>query len=214
MKIQSSQYCTFYMVRHGETEWNVKKIIQGHTDIPLNAKGELQARSLGKLLAGIQFDAAFSSDLLRAKQTAEIIAVEKKIAVQTTRLLRERSFGKLEGQSWEKADSLLESLIHRLVFMTDGEKRKHGLERAENNEDLLQRLIPFLRELCIAYAGKTVLIATHGGLMRAFLIHLGFGTHETLRSGAISNTGYVKIESDGVDFFVKETAGVKKSKLR
>ncbi len=204
-------YCTFYIIRHGETDWNAKKLLQGQTDIPLNEKGKQQALSLGKLLVNIRFDAAFSSDLLRAKQTAEILAIEKKITVQTTKLLRERRFGKLEGQSWEKADSRLESLIHRLVFMTEEEKRKHGLERAENNEDLIARLIPFLRELCIAYAGKTVLIATHGGLMRAFLIHLGFGTHETLRSGAISNTGYVKIESDGVDFFVKETMGVKKS---
>lgn len=89
----SKNYCTFYIVRHGETEWNVKGLVQGHTDIPLTKKGKRQARQLAKKLSRINFNAVFSSDLLRAKQTAQLIALEKKIAVKTTQALREETDG-------------------------------------------------------------------------------------------------------------------------
>src|SRR3989338_5919677 len=91
-------FCTIYLVRHGETEWNEKKIIQGHSDIPLNKKGELQAKELGQEFKGIHFDAVFSSNLIRAKRTAEIAVLEKKLAVVTTNALRERMFGRFEGK--------------------------------------------------------------------------------------------------------------------
>ena len=71
------KYCTIYFARHGETSWNVKKMIQGIKDIPLNKKGEEQAMMIGEKLKNIKFDAVFSSDLIRAKRTAEIILLEK-----------------------------------------------------------------------------------------------------------------------------------------
>lgn len=202
-------YCTFYLIRHGETEWNVKHLMQGHTDIPLNKKGELQAKEIAKKLRQIRFDAAFSSDLIRAKKTAEIITLEKKITVKTTKVLRERYFGRLEGKSWTDESGELKTLWHRLANLTDEERRIHNLENVENNDDLMNRFIPFIRELAIAYRGKNVLIVSHGGIIRAFLIHLGFGTDETLPSGSIQNTAYIKLESDGVDFVVRETYGIR-----
>jgi broad specificity phosphatase PhoE len=75
-------YCTIYLTRHGETEWNEKKLIQGHTDIPLNTKGKKQAKLLGKQLKDIDFDVVFSSDLLRAKNSAEIIIKEKMTVIK------------------------------------------------------------------------------------------------------------------------------------
>src|SRR3989339_1397072 len=102
MRILRNNYCHLYLVRHGETEWNVQKIIQGHKDIPLNQKGEKQARRLAKKLVKIKFGVVFSSDLLRAKRTAEIVVLEKKIAVKTTKTLRERHFGRFEGKSWKE----------------------------------------------------------------------------------------------------------------
>src|SRR3989344_8043224 len=98
---------TFYLVRHGETEYNVKKIIQGQSDSPLTKKGIEEVKNVAKKLKGIKFDYVFSSDLLRAKRTAEIIALEHKLEIQTNKLLRERRFGNLEGKSnselkWEK----------------------------------------------------------------------------------------------------------------
>ena len=87
---------------------------------------------------------------------------------------------------------------------------KKPYEDTESDEKLMIRFIPFLRQVAIAYPDKNILIVTHGGVMRTFLIHLGYGTYNTLPSGSIDNTAYVRLESDGVDFFIKETFGIKK----
>lgn len=207
-------YCTFYIVRHGETDWNVKKIIQGQSDIPLNTQGEIQAKDIGEKLKHIHFNLAFSLDLLRTKRTAEIILLERKIAVQTTKVLRERYFGSYEGKSSDQLLADLDKLITENTSLKKEEWAKIKVSPdMESDEEVLQRLIPFLREVAVANANKNVLIASHGGIMRVLLIHLGFGTFETLTFRSIKNTAYIKLESDGVDFFIKETDGVKKTEL-
>src|SRR5258708_18492 len=95
--MNDSKLTTFYMVRHGQTDWNKQHRLQGTVDNSLNEMGEQQAKELADVLKDVSFDLAFSSDLLRAKRTAEIIVLEKKLHVATTGLLRERSFGKHEG---------------------------------------------------------------------------------------------------------------------
>lgn len=194
--------CVMYIVRHGQTDWNIKKLLQGHTDIPLNKTGEEQARIFGQTLKDTTFDAAFSSDLLRAQRTAEIIVLEKKVAVETTKLLRERRYGKFEGQ---KAESLEE--FDRLKDTLEKEARlKHKPSPdVESDEELIGRVITFLREISVSYIGKNVLVVSHGGVMAALLRHLG----RSLPHGAINNNAYIRLESDGVDFFVKETEGIK-----
>lgn len=204
---------TFYIVRHGETEWNVAGIMQGQSDSPLTKNGISQAKNLAKKLKSVKFDEVFSSDLLRAKRTAEIIAAEKKIAIKTTEILRERSFGRFEGKTgevfakelkkyFEEFENLLEEQKFSYKFPTEPE--------IESDEELMRRFIPFIREIAIAYEGQTILIVTHGGVMRSFLVHLGYGTSTELGWGTIKNSGYIKLESDGTDFFLKEVAGVEK----
>lgn len=207
--IKNNNDCILYLVRHGETDWNTKGIIQGHSDIPLNKNGINQAKNLAKKLRSVNFSAVFSSDLLRAKKTAEIIAMEKKLAIKTTIALRERYFGKYEGKHY--------SLLHKdeikkmlLKYKKLAEKNKLNIDTIETNEQMFNRFIPFIREIAVGYSGKNVLIVTHGGVIRWFLIHLGFGNEKTIPPGAIENTAYVKIVSDGIDFFVKETEGIVK----
>ena len=65
----------------------------------------------------------------------------------------------------------------------------------------------------IGNPGKTILVVSHGGVMRYLLIHLGFGTYTNLPTGSIGNTAYIKLETDGVDFFVKETKGITKKEI-
>ncbi len=199
---------TFYVVRHGETEWNVLQKIQGHTDISLNVNGKLQATKLAMELAHVKFDLALSSDLLRAKRTSEIIALERKLTIQTTEMLRERNFGRYEGLpnhtfSLTTYDALLKS-------MTIEQRRQHRLsEGVESDEELIARIITFLRETAVAHPGKSVLIGTHGGILRILLIHLGLATYQTLPLKSISNASYIKLKSDGVDFYVDEMKGIK-----
>ncbi|HVF69658.1 MAG TPA: histidine phosphatase family protein [Xanthomonadales bacterium] len=198
---------TFYIVRHGETEWNALKRIQGHSNIPLNKNGKIQAKELAKDLSHIKFDLAFSSDLLRAKRTSEIIALDRKLIIQTTELLREREFGKFEGKFVEELSIAALNSLNKTLRLK--ERHKLRLETGvEGDEEFIARIFTFLREVAIIHTGKIILVGTHGGVLRILLIHLGFATYETLGHRSISNTAYIKLTSDGIDFFVKETKGI------
>ncbi|MGE8317971.1 MAG: histidine phosphatase family protein, partial [Comamonas sp.] len=87
-------------IRHGETAWNVDGRIQGHTDIPLNAKGEWQAGQVAAALADEPLAAIYSSDLSRAWVTAQAIAASTRAPLAAEPALRERSFGIFEGRSF------------------------------------------------------------------------------------------------------------------
>ncbi len=204
------QYCTIYIVRHGETIANVDKVLQGQSDYPLTAEGIAQTKKVAQKLKNIHFDEAFSSDLLRSKKTAEAIALEHKLIVKTNKLLRERSFGRLEGEKYEVYGRELKEMI--LQYETLSEREKFSFKFApdiESDEEIVSRFITFLREVSLAYLGKTILIVSHGGMMRSLLIHLGYGTYENLAPGAVANLGYFVLESDGVDFFIKKTEGIR-----
>ena len=200
-----NKYCTLYVVRHGETDWNATSRIQGHTDIDLNSQGEEQAKVLSKELKNVKFSVVYSSDLLRAKRTAEIIGLEKKLTVKTTKLLRERNFGHLEGQPSEAYKEIHDILIK----LTDKARfSSRDFPDVENDEDLISRFVTFAREVCVAHAGKNVLIVTHGGILRTLLIHLGYVKYKD--NLKIVNTAYVVLKSNGIDFFIEETKGIEK----
>lgn len=197
-------FCTLYIVRHGQTDWNITKTIQGQLDIPLNQTGEAQAHELKSKLKTIHFDAIYSSDLVRATRTAEILNLEHKLTLETTKALRERSFGTYEGKPMGKDHAYLTKLLQEY------KSHPHIIEsHVETNEQLLSRVIIFIRELSVAYGGKTVLLVSHGGLMRTLLIHLGFCTDKQFSPfGSIKNLAYIKLSSDGSEIEVEETSGI------
>ncbi|MBA3815466.1 MAG: histidine phosphatase family protein [Parachlamydiaceae bacterium] len=100
---------TFYIVRHGETEWNVIRRIQGHIDIPLNDTGRLQAMNFATRFQNFYFTSCYSSGLMRACDTAKIILNEKipKIEIYLDRRLRIRLFGNWEGKRLNLSFSLM-----------------------------------------------------------------------------------------------------------
>lgn len=196
---------TFYIIRHGETVWNTQGLMQGHQDSPLTPQGEEQVHELAQRLTHVHFDHVFSSDLLRAKRTAELLMIEKKLAVTTTHLLRERSFGKYEGTSRDIFRAENKELIKQYEALSKAEQWKFKYaDDMESNEEVEKRLLPFLREVAVTYAGATILVVTHGGVVRTLLRHLG----SDLADGIINNTAYLKLASDGVDFTVEETYGI------
>lgn len=199
---------TLYIVRHGQTEWNVKKLMQGHSDSPLTTQGIEQARRRGETLRHVSFDAVFSSDLLRARRTAELITLEKNLAVTTTHALRERFYGSFEGKSFAEYEAELKKLFEKYQDLSEEQIFVQYMGNLETKEQAGSRFITFLREIAVAYRGKTVLVVTHGGVMRYFLNQLVGDKKERLKPGSIENTAFIKVESDGVDFFVKETEGI------
>lgn len=196
---------TIYMVRHGTTEWNVKGLTQGFSDSPLTDEGIELAKNLGDKFKNINFDIAFSSDLLRAKRTAEIILLERKIAVETTNLLRERNFDTFEGKPHEEMDQVNEELAK----LTDLERYSYKhTKNYESDEEVTTRFLLFIREVAIANPGKSVLVVTHGSFIRLSLMKMGLGTYKSLIPGSIKNGGWVNFETDGIDFFIKEYEGI------
>jgi broad specificity phosphatase PhoE len=203
----SPQYTTIYLVRHGESVWNIKQLVQGHlqdTENTLTLKGEEQAKELASHLKNIQFNAVYSSDLFRAKKTADIIGMEKKLIVKTSEALREKAHGKYEGMPGEE----YKELFTKWAESSDEERLNYKVtEDGETPNQAMQRFMLFLRELSLAYTNETVLVVTHGGIMRDFLIKMGLRTYDNLHG--FHNTGYIKLRSDGVDFFIDEIVGDK-----
>lgn len=197
---------TLYVMRHAQTDWNFQHLIQGHTDTLLNEVGEEQAHKLRDELKNVKFDKVFSSDLVRAKKTAEIVISERDLAIETTKLLREVNYGEFEGTSTREFFVKFDEWR----TLSESEKKRHEnyekYSKVESWETVTARLITFMREVAVGFRGQTILISTHGGLMHNLLIHLGYVDPE--QKMKVHNTAYIKLESDGIDFFIKEVKGV------
>jgi broad specificity phosphatase PhoE len=137
---------TLLLVRHGETDWNAEGRLQGHTDTPLNELGRRQARTLADEVAGDGIEAVYSSDLARARETAEIVAERLGLAVVLDPDLRERDWGTWEG-------------------LTGAERERVELV-GEPTEAHRDRMLRALRSIAAGHPGGRVLVVTHGGSMR------------------------------------------------
>ncbi len=207
----SEKLCTLYIVRHGETEWNTSGIVQGHSDSPLTVAGVVQAQALGERFKHISFAAAFSSDLPRAVATTTYALQQKKIAFLTTQSLRERRYGAFEGKHVDELRREIDMLVQKAggdAFRRTANASFLDAHNIESSEEMIARVITFLREIAVAYPKEQVLVVTHGGVLRELIVHLGSMPHEALRGGKIGNTAHVVLLSDGVDFFVREVYGI------
>lgn len=207
--------CSFYIVRHGTTEWNEQRRIQGHQDSPLTDEGMKLAQERAESFLHIDFDAVFSSDITRAKRTAEIIVADRELAVITSELLREQRFGKFEGKTVDEFRSELKEKLEERAKLSEDQWPNFRLDDdIETDEEIGSRFITFLRETAVAYPGKKVLVVSHGAMMRMLLIKLGFATYAQMQMKySIENLGYFILDSDGISFEVKETEGIHIDKM-
>jgi broad specificity phosphatase PhoE len=203
---------TFYIVRHGQTDWNIQgRLHGGDSNTSLNQVGKEEATQIAQVLKDIHFDEIYSSDLDRSVETAELVAKERNIEVKTAKALREKSYGSYEGRNRKEVQTELKDLFDEWKKLSDEEKMKYKIYKdGESDSEAVERFIRHLREIAVAYPGKTVLIASHGGIMRYFLIKLGWATYDELATHGVKNAAYIKVESDGVDFFIKETYQIEK----
>lgn len=213
--MEEKESCTLYVVRHGESEANVNKTVQGHTDSPLTEKGEEQAKEVAKAFKDIKFDAIYSSDLDRAKRTAEIIKLDRDVEIKTSPKLREKSFGVFEGRSHAEYVETLKVEFEKFENdLTTDEMWEHKAHPSiESDKELLDRFIAYLREIATNFLGGKVLVVAHRYAIRMLLLHLGWGKHEDLKAGALRTGGYAVLESDGSNFIVKEVIGTEKSEV-
>lgn len=154
-------------VRHGETEWNRIRRLQGHTDIALNETGVEQAVRLAKALAGENIAAVHASDLSRAVATAEPVAAGLGLPVQRNARLRERNYGVLEGKTYAEIFEQHPEEAERMR----GRDVKTRFVNGESQEDFFARVVDAVRAIGDAEAvlagetERTVLVVSHGGVL-------------------------------------------------
>jgi broad specificity phosphatase PhoE len=163
---------TILLARHGESDWNRTRRWQGHADRPLTDLGRRQARELAARLASTELDAVYSSDLKRARETAEIVASGRGLAVHELPALREVDVGSWSGLTRDEAAERFPDAYKRW------EEGGEGWDDGETYEQLGDRIIGAVKRIAADHPGERVLVVTHGGSIRA--IHadaLGLDIH-------------------------------------
>lgn len=155
---------TLHLIRHGQSEWNLTRRLQGQVaDVPLTPLGVEQARAAADALAGRPVAAVHSSDLLRARQTAEAVAAALGLPVQLDPGLREQSYGALEGML---TDDVLAAAPYDF---TDPDGRAPG---GESIRDVHERVGRRLAGYAQRYAGRECVLVSHGDTIRVALAWL------------------------------------------
>jgi len=144
------------ITRHGQTDWNVLRKVQGVTDIELNSVGIEQAKKVGEMLKDKKIDIVFSSPLKRAYRTAELIVENRNIPIIKDNRIIERSFGILEGSTKNEIRGWKES-----AWRFDKNVNVQGVEEFS---DVWLRIKEFLDSLKKDYEDKTVLVVSHGAV--------------------------------------------------
>jgi len=164
---------TLVLVRHGETDWNRERRFQGHANTPLNDAGRRQAGELATLLRGDGLSAVYTSPLLRAKDTATIVAAGLGLDPYELEELREIDVGDWQGLT-------IDEVRTRHPEQLDVAWRS-GWPNGETHEELAERVLPALLDLDRRHAGERVLGVTHAGPIRVVLAAAAGLSHEESR---------------------------------
>jgi probable phosphoglycerate mutase len=181
------------VIRHGETAWNREGRFQGHRQSELNALGRQQVARLAARLSGESVQALYSSDLLRAQQTAAAIAVRCDLSVRVERSLREWDLGVLAGLTRELA-----AREHPQDFAI----YRHGLVDAmvtggESVRQRYARIIAAMQAIAAAHSGQTVAVVTHGGPLGDCYRHATAMPLEAARGFQLYNASINRFDVDG-----------------
>lgn len=184
-----------YFVRHGESEANLlQEFSNSLGKHGLTALGWRQAAALAEKLGGIAFAAIYTSPILRAVQTAEILAERLGAPVQPTDALREYDVGIHEGRADQASWDAYWEVFLAWMDLRDWDR---GLEGGETYEDIRARFLPFIMHLRNQYGATdaNILLVSHGGTLKCMLpLLLPTRTHAFFKTNHIDNTGYIIVE--------------------
>jgi len=181
-----------YMVRHGQTDWNLERRIQGHTDIPLNDTGRAEASALAQALTNIPFATCYSSDLKRAFETAQILITKHQLDIEIDLRLRERYFHDWEGK-------LFADFYHP--------KSEHG-PLVESEDVLCDRVFDCFNDLVKRDNKGPILVVSHGGVMRNIVAHL-LNIKHLRNEVSTTNTAMIQIGYENGQWILKESQGIR-----
>lgn len=175
-----------YYVRHGQTDWNLARKMQGgETERALNETGIEQANMTKRELENIEYDVVICSPMHRARQTAEIIRDDKKVITVIDERIRERRLGNLEGHE-------ITEDIERQIWDYD---LNYQIPNGESLHDFEKRVLEFLKDIKQEYKDKTVLIVAHGGVAKIIKAYFyGMPESRNLSDISMKNCEIIKIE--------------------
>ena len=200
-----------YIIRHGETDWNKLRKLQGQVDIPLNEFGRHLAKETAPAFRDIPFDVVYTSPLKRAKETAMLVIGNRDIPIIEDKRIMEMNFGEYEGlcckkDGWNISDP-------EFQFFFDAPHKYHAPKNGESFQQISDRLNDFLQEL---YANeelkdKTVLVSTHGAALCGILRlmkgeplerYWGKGVHKNCAVTIVEvENGKPAIISEGITYY-------------
>jgi len=200
---------TLYLVRHGETQLNTEKRWQGHLDTGLTDVGDMQALTLMEDLFNnhkVVFDFAYSSDLMRAKETCDVMCFVHGMGSETTPALREPSFGPLEGMTTDEITEMHPHVIE-LGLLPDSERVAQSyFPGLESPAMVADRALEFVKGLTTKHKDETLLLVSHSWLIGSVLSRVRGDSFADTR---VDHCGWVKIVAkEGEDPVVVETNGV------
>lgn len=148
-----------YIVRHGETDWNRKGLLQGQLESDLTAEAMDDARSMSSVIKDLEPDVVYSSHQRRALKTAELLTKDLDIEIRLHRGLSEMNFGIFQGHDWDYIEREM-SHIHK-AYRNSGPD--YVIPEGESHRAFHKRVTSALDEICFANGGKKILIVSHGG---------------------------------------------------
>ena len=157
-----------FLIRHGESEWNILKKIQGQEDVPLSSNGIVQAEKVAKRLLKEKIHHIYSSDLKRAYDTAKVIGSSLNIKVNKLEELREINFGSWQGLTSKEVQESHRD--HHLIWMTNAHKL--SISGAETLLDVQERMIKVTRELIVRHPDENLLLVSHGSAIKTLILGL------------------------------------------
>lgn len=196
------------LIRHGETDWNVDKRLQGHTDIGLNATGQRQAALLGQALADEPLDAVFASDLQRARDTAQALAQRQGLTVQIEPALRERCYGGFEGLRHDEIAARYPQDYIAWKAREMDVRYPAGERVAETMCEFSARAVAALTGLLAAGRYRKIAVVTHGGVLECIYRWAKQTGFAQPRDFDIFNASVNRLQWDGERLHVRQWADV------
>jgi probable phosphoglycerate mutase len=199
-KLTDKKVTRICFVRHGETNWNIEQRLQGQMDLALNATGEAQAVAVGRRFVGSTATALYSSDLLRARQTAQPIAEALHLPIVLLPALRERHFGRCEGMTLEEISHQYDDDA-RAIQCHDPDYASPG--GGESRRQHQVRILGCIEHLVREHAGQSIVVVTHGGALDVIYRRARQLPLEAPRDYPIPNAGINWIAIDGEQWSIE-----------
>ncbi len=183
-----------YLIRHGQTEANVRHQLVGHLDIPLDELGVQQAKQVGLRMKEVRLDAIISSPLQRARVTASEVAAHQRLDLMMEERLREVHFGHAEGLTLAEAAERFPELLR---LRDDPLDNQFGWPGGDVRADFNSRVFSTISEIAYTWRERHVAIVCHGGVIGSFIAQLDGGSPNDYASYPVANCSVTHLEVTG-----------------